>query len=42
MIKLIIADKNGEKKEIDLDYMLKDGDKIQKINGKWYLIKNNT
>lgn len=38
---LIIKDKEGNKKEMPFKYekILKEGDKIEKINGKWCLVK---
>lgn len=38
---LIITDKEGNKKEIPFKYekILKEGYKIEKINEKWYLVK---
>ena len=38
---LIITDKEGNKKEMPFKYekILKEGDKIEKINGKWCLVR---
>ena len=40
---LIITDKEGNKKEMPFKYekILKEGDKIEKINGEWCLVRRN-
>ena len=39
---LIITDKEGNKKEMPFKYekILKQGDRIEKINGKWCLVRS--
>lgn len=41
---LIITDKEGNKKEMPFKYekILKEGDKIEKINGEWCLVRRNS
>ncbi|MGL4560868.1 MAG: hypothetical protein ACRCV0_01080 [Brevinema sp.] len=38
-MKRLIIVKNGEEKEVEMEYLLKDKDIVEKINGKWCLVR---